>query len=141
MPKSIKELPKEIRDEMYKDKVKKNFFKDENQRNLWIRLNAEHIHYSAKRLNKIDFNQNLEVGKLGEPFSCMQISANQLDYDEHMCDAPRFSFEELVLPHEELFKLEEKRNKEKLKNMFNLIGDVDDDTTSSFIVDNWDDIL
>ena len=135
MPKSIKELPKEIRDEMYKDKVKKNFFKDENQRNLWIRLNAEHIHYSAKRLNKIDFNQNLEVGKLGEPFSCMQISANQLDYDEHMCNAPRFSFEELVLPHEELFKLEEKRNNEKLKNMFHLIGDVDDDIT--FMGDIW----
>jgi hypothetical protein len=128
MPKSIKELPKEMRDEMmYKDKVKKNFFKDESQRNLWIRLNAEHIHYVAKKLNKVDFKQNLEIGKLGEPFSCMQISANQLDYDEHMCDATRFNFEELVLPHDELFKLERKRNNEKLRNMFHLIGDVDDE--------------
>jgi hypothetical protein len=125
MPKSIKELPKEIRDEMYKDKVKKNFFKDESQRNLWIRLNAEHIHYVAKKLNKVDFNQNLEIGKLGEPFSCMQISANQLDYDEHMCNAPRFSFEELVLSQDELFKLANKRHREEINKMFNLIGDVD----------------
>jgi len=118
-----------MKNEMYKDKVRKNFFKDENQRNLWIRLNAEHIHYVAK---KVDFKQNLEIGKLGEPFSCMQISANQLDYDEHMCDAPRFSFEELVLPHDELLKLERKRNTEKIKKMFGeidgltLLGDIED---------------
>lgn len=134
MPKSINELPKEIRDEIYKDKVKKNFFKNESQRNLWIRLNAEHIHYVAKKLNKIDFNQNLEIGKLGEPFSCMQISANQLDYDEHMCDAPRFSFEELVSPHDELLRLEQKRNREQIERIFNidtndlmLFGDIDDE--------------
>ena len=122
-----------MKDELYKDKIRKNFFKDESQRNLWIRLNAEHIHYVAKKLNKIDFKQNLEIGKLGEPFSCMQISANQLDYDEHMCDAPRFSFEELVLPHDELLRLENKRNKETLGKMFGeiggiaLLGDIDDE--------------
>jgi hypothetical protein len=122
-----------MKNEMYKDKVRKKFFKDENQRNLWIRLNAEHIHYVAKKLNKIDFKQNLEIGKLGEPFSCMQISANQLDYDEHMCDAPRFSFEELVLPHDELLRLEKKRNGEMVKRMFKeiggltLLGDIEDE--------------
>jgi hypothetical protein len=122
-----------MKNELYKDKIKKNFFKDENQRNLWIRLNAEHIHYVAKKLNKIDFKQNLEIGKLGEPFSCMQISANQLDYDEHMCNAPRFSFEELVLPHDELLKLEKKRNGEMVKKMFReiggltLLGDIEDE--------------
>ena len=122
-----------MKDELYKDKIRKNFFKDESQRNLWIRLNAEHIHYVAKKLNKIDFKQNLEIGKLGEPFSCMQISANQLDYDEHMCDATRFSFEELVLPHDELLRLENKRNKETLGKMFGeiggiaLLGDIDDE--------------
>jgi hypothetical protein len=122
-----------MKDELYKDKIRKNFFKDESQRNLWIRLNAEHIHYVAKKLNKIDFKQNLEIGKLGEPFSCMQISANQLDYDEHMCDTPRFSFEELVLPHDELLRLENKRNKETLGKMFGeiggiaLLGDIDDE--------------
>jgi hypothetical protein len=126
-----------MKDELYKDKIRKNFFKDENQRNLWIRLNAEHIHYVAKKLNKIDFKQNLEINKLGEPFSCMQISQNQLDYDEHMCDAPRFSFEELVLPHDELFKLERKRNDEKLKKMFREI----DDLTFNFPCDNWEEDL
>ena len=50
-------IPKEIIDEMmYKDKVKKNFFKDESQRNLWIRLNAEHIQYSnnISKINEVD---------------------------------------------------------------------------------------
>ena len=122
MPKSMNEIKKEIRHELYGEKVKKNFFKDEDQRNLWIRLNAEHIHYVAKKINKTDFKRHLELGKLGEPFSCMQISANQLDYDEHMCDAPRFSFEELVLPHDELLKLEKKRNGEMVKKMFREIA-------------------
>ena len=132
MPKSMNEIKKEIRHELYGEKVKKNFFKDEDQRNLWIRLNAEHIHYVAKKINKTDFQRHLELGKLGEPFSCMQISANQLDYDEHMCDAPRFSFEELVLPHDELLKLEKKRNGEMVKKMFReiggltLLGDIED---------------
>ena len=132
MPKSMNEIKKEIRHELYGEKVKKNFFKDEDQRNLWIRLNAEHIHYVAKKINKTDFKRHLELGKLGEPFSCMQISANQLDYDEHMCDAPRFSFEELVLPHDELLKLEKKRNGEMVKKMFReiggltLLGDIED---------------
>ena len=129
---SMNEIRKDIRHELYKDKVKKNFFKDEYQRNLWIRLNAEHIHYVAKKINKTDFKRHLEIGKLGDPFSCMQISANQLDYDEHMCDAPRFSFEELVLPHDELLKHEKKRNGEMVKKMFGeingltLLGDIED---------------
>ena len=65
----MNEIRKDIRHELYKDKVKKNFFKDEYQRNLWIRLNAEHIHYVAKKLNKTDFKRHLEIGKLGDPFS------------------------------------------------------------------------
>ena len=114
--------------ELYKDKVKKNFFKDESQRNLWIRLNAEHIQYASKKTNGI----NKPLGKIGESYSFMQISANQLDYDEHMCDAPRFSFEELVLPHDELLKHEKKRNGEMVKKMFGeingltLLGDIED---------------
>jgi hypothetical protein len=129
IPKSIKELPEEVRDELYKDKVRKNFFKDENQRNLWIRLNAEHIQYVSKKTNGID----KPLGEIGQTYSFMQISANQLDYDEHMCDTPRFSFEELVLPHDELFKLEKKRNKETLGKMFGeiggiaLLGDIEDE--------------
>jgi hypothetical protein len=91
-----------------------NFFKNENERLLWIRLNAERLQYSAKILN----HQDLEIGELGKPFSCMQISENQLMYDEKKLDAPRFSLEELVLPHSELFRLAENRNKKKLTEMF-----------------------
>ena len=122
-------IPKEIIDEMmYKDKVKKNFFKDESQRNLWIRLNAEHIQYSnnISKINEVAIKNGIE------PLSSLQISANQLDYDEHECNAPRFSFEELVLPHDELLKLEKKRNGEMVKKMFReiggltLLGDIED---------------
>ena len=94
--------------------TRKNFFKDENERLLWIRLNAERIQYSTKILN----HQDLNIGKLGEAFSCMQISENQLKYDEAKLNAPRFSLEELVLPHSELFKLAESKNKKKLVEMF-----------------------
>jgi hypothetical protein len=48
----------------------------------------------------------------------MQISENQLMYDEEKLDAPRLSLEELVLPHPELFKLADRRNKKKLTEMF-----------------------
>jgi hypothetical protein len=133
MPKTIKDLPKEIRDEMYKDKVKRNFFKDESQRNLWIRLNAEHIQYSNKKISGID----KPLGEIGQSYSFMQISANQLDYDEHRRDAPRFSFEELVLPHDELLKLERKRNDETVKKMFKET----DDLTFNFPCDSWDEDL
>ena len=39
-------------------------------------------------------------------------------YDEKKLDSPRFSLEELVLPHSELFRLAENRNKKKLTEMF-----------------------
>ena len=75
----------------------KNFFKIETDRLLWIRLNAERMIYAQKK----DGQTDLPLGELGEPFSLMQISANQLEYDEKICDTPRYSLEELVLPHDE----------------------------------------
>jgi len=104
-----------VEDTLYKDKVKKNFFKDEKERLLWIRLNAQHIQYSSKKLNRID----KPLGELGVPYTYMQISANQLEYDEYMCDAPRYSFEELLsLSDEEMFRLARERNKEEIRKMF-----------------------
>jgi len=94
--------------------ARKIFFKNESERMLWIRLNAERIQYSQKMLN----GTNESIGKINEPFSIMQTSLNQLGYDEMKRNAPRFSFEELVLPHAELFKLAEKRNKQKITEMF-----------------------
>ena len=107
-----------VEDTLYKDKVKKNFFKDEKERLLWIRLNAQHIQYSSKKLNRID----KPLGELGVPYTYMQISANQLEYNEYMCDAPRYSFEELVLPHDELLRLADKRNRAHIKKIF---GDIE----------------
>jgi hypothetical protein len=107
-------LSKFEEDEIYKGKVRKNFFKNEEERMLWVRLNAEHIQYSTKILN----HKDVPLGEIGKPFSCMQISLNQLTYDEYESDAPRFSFEELVLPHDELFRLADKRNRETIKKMF-----------------------
>ena len=111
-------MSKYYEDTLYLNKVQKNFFKDENERNLWVRLNAEHIQYANKILNHIDKS----LGEIGVPYSYMQISSNQLVYDEYMRDAPRFSFEELVLPHPELFRLSQKRNQEAIKKIF---GDVE----------------
>jgi hypothetical protein len=124
------ELQKEIRDNLFDGKVKKVFFKDQEQRSLWVRLNAEHIQYSSKVLNNLDE----PLGKIGEPFSYMQISENQLTYDEFMCNAPRFSFEELVMSHQQLFKLAQKRNEDKIKKAYNEAKD-----GIQFLGDIWDD--
>lgn len=94
--------------------AKKSFFKSEKDKLLWVRLNAERIQYSTKRINNVD----VPVGKIGEPNSCMQVSMNQLIYDEAYRDKPRFSFEELVMSHDELFNLDQKRNKKVLETLF-----------------------
>jgi hypothetical protein len=94
--------------------MSKNFFKDNEERLLWIRLNAEHLQYSTKKLN----NKDIPIGKIGEIDSCMQISLNQLIFDESTRNKPRLSFEELVLPHEELFKLSQNRSHENFYEEF-----------------------
>ena len=90
-----------------------NFFRNKGERELWIRLNAERIQYSKKMLN----NEELPLGSVSEPHSCMWISGNQLVYDEHCRETPRFSFEELLLTREELLRLEIKREEEEQKKM------------------------
>ena len=95
--------------------MKKNFFKSESERLLWVKLNAERIQFSTKLLN----NQDTPMGEIGQPYTCMQISLNQLEYDEANCDELRFSFEEfLVLTAKELFNLARYRNAEKIHKMF-----------------------
>ena len=91
----------------------KNFFRNKGERELWIRLNAERIQYRNKMLN----NEEQPFGSISEPQSCMWISGNQLVYDEHCREAPRFSFEELLMTREELFRLEIKREEEEQKKM------------------------
>ncbi len=87
---------------------KGNFFKSEADRNLWIRLNAQRIEFSQKKMNRITI-----FGDVDTPDSCMWISKNQLEYDEVNRTAPRFSLEQLSsLSMEELDRLDEKRYEE-----------------------------
>jgi hypothetical protein len=88
-------------------KEKKIFFKSESERNLWVKLNAEVIRYYFHDKERED------LGDINTPFSYMWISNNQLTYDEHECDAPRFSFEELLtLDFSDLIKISRKQNQD-----------------------------
>jgi hypothetical protein len=92
---------------------KRKFFRNKSERDLWIRLNAERIQYSDK-MRKCE---EQPFGSVSEPHSYMWISKNQLDYDELMCKAPRYYFEELLMTREELFQLENEREKEERKKI------------------------
>jgi hypothetical protein len=93
---------------------KNNFFKNENERNIWIKLNAERINYKSK----ITGNEEIKMGSINEEYTCMWISRNQCEYDEHECDDLRFSFEELLLlSSEELYYLNKKREEEKVRKI------------------------
>ena len=91
----------------------KNFFRNKGERALWIRLNAERIQYSDKMRKW----EEQPFGSVSEPHSYMWISKNQLDYEEYMRKAPRYSFEELLMTREELFRLENEREKEERKKI------------------------
>ena len=94
----------------------KNFFKSNDERNLWIKLNAEIIQYGNEVLN---YNYDKDLGDINKRFSPMWVSNNQLIYDENECEAPRFSFEELLtLTPKELHNLAINRNKVKIKKLF-----------------------
>jgi len=98
------------------DKERKIFFKNDDERNLWIKLNAEHIRYSQKILNNIDEE---DLGDIDERWSHLWVSNNQLIYDEIMDDKPRFSLAELSgMNHDELLDLSIERNKKIIKEIF-----------------------
>ncbi len=83
-------------------KERKNFFKSKSERKLWIKLNAEVVKYVFEKKG-IEYS---DLGSINKKYSPMWISKNQLDYDEHEADKPRFSFEELLtLSMEELAKI------------------------------------
>jgi len=110
------------------------FFKDEKQRNLWIRLNAEHIRYGEKIVNNID---KPDLGAVDKPYSPLWVSNNQLKYDEEHRDAPRFSLAELsAVSQDELVKMTRERNRETIKTLFesNEYGTDSDD------IYNWDNV-
>lgn len=102
---------------IYKDRTRKNFFKSETDRNLWIKLNAELIRYFNETYNNKPKGE--ELGDVDAPYSYMSISANQLEYDEYMRDEPRISMEELLtLDFPALVKIAQKIDQETIRRIF-----------------------
>lgn len=100
---------------MRQKKERKNYFRNEKNRNLWIKLNAERVHYARTLMHE----KNNKMGSVDEPYSCMWISKNQLDWDEHESDKPRFSFEELILLQPaELYRIDKRREEEETRKIF-----------------------
>ena len=95
--------------------MSKNFFKSENERKLWIKLNAERIKY----LNEVNNHTiNEDLGDIDKEHSPMWISKNQLQYDENEKDNLRFSFEELLtLSPQELYKLAKRKYQDSLEKL------------------------
>jgi len=99
-----------------------NFFLNQKQRDLWVRLNAEHIRFHNKVMNS---SNKEDLGSIDEKYSYMWISNNQLIYDETNLNAPRLSLEELSsLSHEELLILSKKRTKKLINELF---GEIDEE--------------
>jgi hypothetical protein len=95
--------------------IKKIFFKSESDRDIWVRINAELVQYSNKIVNGVD----KELGDINIQYSPVWISDNQLTFDEHECDALRFTLKELLLtPIPELFKIAKQREDEETRRMF-----------------------
>jgi len=92
-----------------------NFFKSDEERNLWIRLNAERIMYGQKMLNCV---VGEGMGDIKTQYTPMGISYNQLVYDEKFSTALRYSLEELLLPEDELFILSQNRNVRIISEIF-----------------------
>lgn len=96
---------------------RKKFFKNEEERNIWIRLNAERLEYCDKTDG---IRMDRKMGSIDESYTHMWVSNNQLTYDEKECDAPRFSLEELLLNSvPELYRLTKRREEEEMLRIFN----------------------
>jgi len=91
------------------------FFRTDEERNLWIILNAERIRYK----NGVILNIYMELGSITDPQSPMFQSNNQLLYDENVGGNLRFTLEELLLPEEDLFYLAKNRDERVLNELFN----------------------
>ena len=109
---------------LYEGKERKTFFKDEEERNLWVRLNAERIRHFQKTVNNQD---QPDLGSIEIPYSHLWVSNNQLTYDEYMNTKPRFTLEELAaMNHDDLLVLGEERSRETIKKIFDEVFDDED---------------
>lgn len=96
--------------------MKLKFFRNEDERNLWIKLNAERIQFILQKKNNIieDFEK------------CKRISLNQLEYDEKNRTIIRYSLEDLLLySPQELFNIELKKEDDIINRIFEEDNDSD----------------
>lgn len=88
------------------------FFENKEQRDLWLRLNAEFMRYRDNKLNE-------DLGNVKKRNSFMWISNNQLDNDECNRKRLRFTLEELsTLQHSELKEIDDIRELSRPKREF-----------------------
>ena len=95
--------------------MKLKFFRTEEERNLWIRLNAERIQFILQMKNSIeDFEK------------CKRMSLNQLEYDEKNRTILRYRLEDLLLySPQELYNIELKREEDIINKIFEEDNDTD----------------
>ncbi len=107
--------------------MENKFFKSKLERELWIKLNAERQIEREKGLKYFDKNtqtykptiQALNPRTMKE---ALEISKNQLEYDEQNKDKPRYLLEELLtLDINCLNKIAMKQHQEWCKNFESLI--------------------
>ena len=97
--------------------MKTNFFKSDEDRILWIRLNAEHQIDWEKGLTYFDTKtgRNMLTQQALHPRSmdeAMRIAKNQLEYDEENGEL-RFTLEEyLILNNDQLEEIRSKKHEE-----------------------------
>ncbi len=102
--------------ELLGGREKKKFFKNDNERNLWIKLNAKRIQYCEKVVNNKIYE---DLGDIEKEYTPLWISNNQLTFDEYLHNAPRFSFEELlILNDDQLLRLTREKFCHGSKNFF-----------------------
>lgn len=98
--------------------MENKFFKNESERNLWIKLNAERQIEWEKGLTYFDTKTNTykPTQQALNPRSldtALKISKEQLEYDEKNKDKPRYSLEELLtLDRNQLSEINEKKHQE-----------------------------
>ena len=101
------------------------FFKSNADRELWINLNAERqieLEKSLTYFNKISGKHEPTQQALHHRSmeTALEISKNQLDYDEKNKKAPRYTLEELLLLNQK--ELEDIRLKDFQKNWAPKLG-------------------
>ena len=91
---------------------KYNFFRSENERNLWIKLKGGFIQEFQKRVNK--YNHCLE--------SCIETATNQFEYDEEH-GRLRITLDELFMFDYEQYETRLRENHKKWCEIFGkLVG-------------------